>query len=172
MKRFETKLIEYIPNLRRYAATLTNNSAWHADDLVQDTLERALNKHSLWIRDSNLRAWLFTIMHNLFINRVNQASAHIFENIDDHEDKQSLRIDPTQGYFINQVKQHLENLPIQQKEVIMLVTLEGFSYNEVANILNVPVGTVMSRLHRSREILRKNVFKESNAPFKTSKAIK
>ena len=74
MKKFEQKLIGYIPNLRRYAAALTANSQTYADDLVQDTLERALKKHSFWMRGSNLRAWLFTIMHNVFINQLNHKT--------------------------------------------------------------------------------------------------
>lgn len=169
MKKFETKLIEYIPNLRRYAVALTRNNACHADDLVQDTLERALKKHSLWIRNSNLRAWLFTIMHNLFINQVKKSALYVHENIEDHEHKQSTAGDPSQDYFLTQLKQHMDDLPIRQKEVMLLVSLEGFSYEEVASILDIPVGTVMSRLHRSREKLRHTLFKENSTPLRRVK---
>lgn len=166
MKKFENKLIEYIPNLRRYATALTSNSSCHPDDLVQDTLERALIKNTLWVRNSNLRAWLFTIMHNLFINQANKSNLYIIENIDDHKDTQSSGDDPSEDYFISQLKQQLKTLPIRQKEVMLLVSLEGFSYEEVAKILNIPVGTVMSRLHRSREKLRQSLFKESISPLR------
>ncbi len=161
MKKFETKLIEYIPNLRRYAAALTSNSACYADDLVQDTLERALKKHTLWMRNTNLRAWLFTIMHNLFINQVNKSSSYVFEDIQEHESIESAIDDPAQDYFAAQLKKHMQSLPIQQKEVMLLVSLEGFSYEEVAKILDIPMGTVMSRLHRSREKLRQILFREN-----------
>lgn len=160
MKKFETKLIEYIPNLRRYAIALTSTSACHADDLVQDTLERALIKHTLWMRNTNLRAWLFTIMHNLFINQVSKSSLYVFEDIQEHESIESTVNDPAQDYFAVQLKMHMENLPIKQKEVMLLVSLEGFSYEEVAKILDIPMGTVMSRLHRSREKLRQTLFRE------------
>ena len=167
MKKFENKLIEYIPNLRRYAVALTsNNSTFHSDDLVQDTLERALIKNSLWARNSNLRAWLFTIMHNLFINQVKKSNLYILEDIEEHEKTQFSVDDPSQDYFVTQLKQHMENLPMRQKEVLLLVSLEGFSYEEVAEILNIPVGTVMSRLHRSREKLRQSLFKETITPLR------
>lgn len=169
MKKFESKLIEYIPNLRRYALALTRNNSCHVDDLVQDTLERALKKHSLWARNSNLRAWLFTIMHNLFINQVNKSGLYVLENIDDHEHQQSEAGDPSQDYFMAQLKQHMEDLPIRQKEVLLLVSLEGFSYEEVAKILDIPVGTVMSRLHRSREKLRQTLFKDNSTPLRRVK---
>jgi len=169
MKKFETKLIEYIPNLRRYALALTKTNTCHADDLVQDTLERALKKHSLWLRNSNLRAWLFTIMHNLFINQINKSALYVLEDIDDHEHKQTAAGDPSQDYFMAQLKQQMEALPIRQKEVMLLVSLEGFSYEEVAKILNIPVGTVMSRLHRSREKLRQTLFKENSTPLRRVK---
>ena len=82
MKTFEKKLIEYIPNLRRYAIALTAKSSTQADDLLQDTLERALQKRSLWVRDSNLRAWLFTIMHNLFINQIKRIDANQLDDLE------------------------------------------------------------------------------------------
>lgn len=169
MKKFEKKLIEYIPNLRRYAAALASNSHCHADDLVQDTLERALIKNSLWARNSNLRAWLFTIMHNLFINQVNKANLYALENIDDHQESHISAEDPTQDYFVAQLKQQLECLPMRQKEVMLLISLEGFSYEEVAKILDIPVGTVMSRLHRSREKLRQSLFRENISPLRQVK---
>ncbi|MCW8929234.1 MAG: RNA polymerase sigma factor [Gammaproteobacteria bacterium] len=166
MKKFEKKLIQYIPNLRRYALALTSNSHCHADDLVQDTLERALVKNTLWVRNSNLRAWLFTIMHNLFINQVNKSNLYALEDIDEHKETQISADDPAQDYFVAQLKQNLENLPMRQKEVMLLVSLEGFSYEEVAKILDIPVGTVMSRLHRSREKLRQTLFKEKITPLR------
>jgi RNA polymerase sigma-70 factor (ECF subfamily) len=158
MKTFEKKLIEHIPGLRRYAAALTGNSVIQPDDLVQDTLERALKKQSLWIRRDKLRSWLFTLMHNIFINQIKHSTINYADISEAEEVLSGHRDDPEQAYFIVQLKQHLNQLPLEQKETLILVSLEGFSYEETALILDVPVGTVMSRIHRGREKLRQGMF--------------
>jgi len=155
MKKFETLLVEYIPRLRRYAHALSNNQ-YAADDLVQDTLERALNKRLLWRRGSRLRPWLFTIMHNLFINQVRQHGSspqmlELDENIMDATES------PEGTFYAQQLRYSINQLPDDQKEVFLLVSLEGFSYEEVATIMNIPVGTIMSRLSRAREKLRTKI---------------
>jgi RNA polymerase sigma-70 factor (ECF subfamily) len=169
MKTFEKKLIEYIPNLRRYAIALTANSSTQADDLVQDTLERALKKRSLWMRDSNLRAWLFTIMHNVFINQITRIDANKMDDLDTIANTLLSDADPSHDYFMTQLKQQLELLSVKYKEIIFLVSLEGFSYQEVSKILDIPVGTVMSRLHRAREQLRQALFKDNTTPLRRVK---
>lgn len=162
MKTFEKKLIEHIPGLRRYAAALTGNGLNHPDDLVQDTLERALKKQSLWIRRDKLRSWLFTLMHNIFINQIKKSTINYAE-ISETEDTLACSTgDPEQAYFASQLKQQLNKLPVEQKETLILVSLEGFSYEETAIILDIPVGTVMSRIHRGREKLRQNLFINSD----------
>jgi RNA polymerase sigma-70 factor, ECF subfamily len=158
MKTFENQIIEYIPNLRRYASALTANCMVHADDLVQDTLERALIKQTLWDPLSKLRPWLFTIMHNLFINQINKKKLCLVEDAEVQNNETSSSADPAHDYFATQLKAQLQYLPLRQKEVLLLVSFEGFSYEEVASILDIPVGTIMSRLYRGREKLRQVLF--------------
>ena len=144
----------HIPDLRRYARSLTGDS-WAADDLVQDTLERACQRWSLWAAGSDLRAWLFTLMHNLFIDGARravrqQASSRV--DVDDvaHELTAPGGI-PDQALDLQRC---LLRLPAEQREVLLLVTLQDLGYEEAARITGVPIGTVMSRLSRARARLR------------------
>lgn len=148
-------LTEHIPSLRRYARVLTGD-AWMADDLVQDTLERACAKWRLWVVGSDLRAWLFTLMHNIFINQVRrstrQATAGITVNFEDVEGEMAAPETGTAQAL--DLQRCLLRLPEDQRVVLLLVSLEDLSYEEVAKITGVPVGTVMSRLSRARSRLR------------------
>lgn len=146
-----TDLIEHIPRLRRYARALTGDSN-RADDLVQDTLERALIKLDLWKPGSDLRAWLFTVMHNLFMNQV--RSRHAAESSLDEAMVMPVSGGQMESLAARDILSALEQLPEQQREVLLLVGLEQFSYEEAAQVLGVPVGTVMSRLSRARERMR------------------
>jgi len=148
-------LTDHIPSLRRYARALTGD-AWMADDLVQDTLERACSKWRLWVVGSDLRAWLFTLMHNIFINQarrsMRQAAAGATVNADDVEGEM---VAPDAGTAqALDLQRCLLRLPEDQRVVLLLVSLEDLSYEEVAKITGVPVGTVMSRLSRARSRLR------------------
>jgi RNA polymerase sigma-70 factor (ECF subfamily) len=140
-------LAQQIPALRRYARALTGD-AWAADDLVQDTLERACNKWRLWIVGSDLRAWLFTIMHNLFASQVRRSANRATIDIDDvgHE---LAGPDGSRDQTID-LQRCLLLLPDEQRAVLLLVALEDLSYAQVARILDIPMGTVMSRLARAR----------------------
>ncbi|MHB8534544.1 MAG: RNA polymerase sigma factor [Sulfuricaulis sp.] len=146
-------IVQNIPRLRRYARAMTGNSS-RADDLVQDALERAWSRRYLWRRGSDLRAWLFTIMHNIFVNQIRQnreAHGHVpFD--DDHDTPATVASD--QGLAIRDLARALEQLPAEYREVVLLIGLEQMSYGEVAKVLGVPPGTVMSRLARGRERLR------------------
>ena len=144
-------LIEHLPRLRRYARALTRD-ADQADDLVQDTLERALVKLDLWRPGTDLRAWLFTLMHNLFINQV-RTNKPLETDLDTAKD---IPINGGQmdAMALRDIHTALGHLPAEQREVILLVGLEQFGYTEAARILDVPLGTVMSRLSRGRERLR------------------
>lgn len=151
----EFPLTDHIPSLRRYARVLTGD-AWMADDLVQDTLERACSKWRLWAAGSDLRAWLFTLMHNIFVNQVRrsvrQAAAGTSVNVDDVAHELAA---PDAGTSQSMDLQRcLMRLPQDQRAVLLLVSLEDLSYEEVARITGVPVGTVMSRLSRARTRLR------------------
>jgi RNA polymerase sigma-70 factor (ECF subfamily) len=144
--------LEHIPALRRYARLLTGDPA-RADDLVQDTLERACIKWSLWQPGSALRSWLLSMMHNLHANQRRD-----WRHDDGHaalEDVPELAHEPMANAAERMdLQRALVALPPPMREVLLLVTVEEYTYSEAAVILDVPVGTVMSRLHRARERLR------------------
>ena len=144
-------IVACIPALRRYARALTGD-AWAADDLVQDTLERACAKWRLWRVGSDLRAWLFTIMHNVWLNQVRQARQApprgALVDIDDAA--QELRAPEAEPGLLIDLQRCLLQLPQEQRAVLLLAALEDFSYDEIAKVLAIPAGTVMSRLSRAR----------------------
>jgi RNA polymerase sigma-70 factor (ECF subfamily) len=140
-------LIDQIPSLRRYARALTGD-AWAADDLVQDTLERACHKWQLWIVGSDLRAWLFTIMHNVFASQARRAPPRAMVDIEEVA-AQLPGADGARDRAID-LQRCLLLLPEEQRAALLLVALEDMSYAQLARVLNVPLGTVMSRLARAR----------------------
>lgn len=147
-------IVEHIPRLRRYARALTGSPA-RADDLVQDTLERAFAKWHLWRTGTNLRAWLFAIMHNVFINQL-EATRRDREAVPLDDAPESSVAPQHDGVLaIRDLASALERIPEEQREVLLLVALEEMKYEQVAEVLHVPIGTVMSRLSRAREKLRR-----------------
>ena len=143
-----------IPRLRRYAWALTGDRT-AADDLVQDCLERAWSRLHLWRRGSNLRAWLFTILHNIYVNDVRRRMRRpVVVPLADAA--VSLAVPPTQdqGIEVANLAAALSRLSEDQRAAVLLVGLEDFSYREAAAALGIPAGTLMSRLHRGRERLR------------------
>ncbi len=148
-------LTDHIPSLRRYARALTGD-AWTADDLVQDTLERACSKWRLWTAGSDLRAWLFTLMHNIFVNQVRRAvrQSAAGTTVDVEAVAHELAAPDAGDAQSLDLQRCLLRLPEDQRVVLLLVTLEDLSYEEVARITAVPIGTVMSRLSRARSRLR------------------
>ena len=143
-------IAEHIPRLRRYARALAGDSH-RADDLVQDTLERALTKFHLWRHGSDLRAWMFSIMHNVFINQLKSRRELALDEVAEAALESAPQSDPLQ---LRDLDAALRRLPAEQREVLLLVGLEQLTYAEASQALNVPVGTVMSRLSRGRERLR------------------
>lgn len=147
-------MVAQIPSLRRYARALTGD-AWAADDLVQDTLERACSKWRLWLVGTNLRAWLFSVMHNLFVNQLRQTASGGLTTMHDIDD---LADDlPAPVSDLNQaldLQRCLLRLPPAQREVLLLAGMEDMSYTEIAKVTGVPLGTVMSRLSRARARLQ------------------
>jgi RNA polymerase sigma-70 factor (ECF subfamily) len=144
-----------IPRLRRYARALTRDVV-AADDLVQDCLARALGKLHLWQEGTDLRAWLFTILHNQYVNQVRRAVREgVVVGLSETEPM--LTRAPHQGkrLELRDLERAIAKLPEEQRSVILLVGLEGMRYEEVAEILDVPVGTVRSRLSRGRDALRR-----------------
>jgi RNA polymerase sigma factor (sigma-70 family) len=148
-------IVELIPRLRRYARALVADRS-QADDLVQDTLERAWAKQHLFRRGTDLRAWLFTLMHNVHVNRVRATRSS--DPLDDSLPE--LQQSATQGdsLALRDMDRALARLPAEQREALLLVTLEDLSYEETAKALGVPIGTIMSRLSRAREKLRQILF--------------
>ena len=155
MPDFHDLLEPQIPRLRRYSRALTRDTQ-RADDLVQDILVRALMKQDRWEPGTNLRAWLFTLMHNQYVNNVRRANREAGTiGIDDVSSSLVATTDPTASRQLYELERALGQLAAEQREVILLVGLEGFSYEDAAKILAVPVGTVRSRLSRGRESLRR-----------------
>ncbi len=154
MTEFRHLLEHEIPRLRRYARALTRDAS-RADDLVQSCLARALAKSHLWQPGTDLRAWLFTILHNQHVNDVRRA---VREGVIVPLDEMApvLSAPSTQGASLRlrDLERALDRLPEEQRQVLLLVGLEGMRYEEVAGVLNVPVGTVRSRLSRGRDMLR------------------
>lgn len=154
-------LVAAIPRLRRYARVLTGDPA-RADDLVQDTLARAWEKRRLWQAGTDLRAWLFTIMHNL---HVNQLALFRREAVNVSLDSDAgggawqipVRANQVDRVELLEVVREMGRLPPEQREVLLLAAVEEMRYEEIATLLSVPVGTVMSRLSRAREKLKKIV---------------
>lgn len=162
------QILEHIPRLRRYARALLGDRD-AADDLVQDTLERAWNKFYLWRPGSDLRAWLFTIMHNVFVNQVRSKRSDIERTMEELP-VVAVRATQSDSLEIADVERSLRALPDEQREVLLLVAIEEMTYDEVSRALAIPIGTVMSRLSRARERMRRLIAgAESVVPLKVVK---
>jgi RNA polymerase sigma-70 factor (ECF subfamily) len=155
MTDFARLLEAEIPKLRRYARALTRDVV-RADDLVQSCLVRAIANQHLWQPGTNLRAWLFTILHNQNVNDV-QRAAREGANVDIEDVAQVLSVQPRAmaSLEMRDLEAAIAKLTPEQRQVILLVCLEGMEYEEVALILGVPIGTVRSRLSRARDQLRR-----------------
>lgn len=149
-----------LPRLGRYARVLTGD-VHRADDLVQDTLARAWNKRDLWRVGSDLRAWLFTIMHNVYVNQCALARCEAGNVSLDSEGEYSAawQVATYDNQFdrieLRELMQQVARLPAEQREVLLLAAVEELRYEEIAVVLSIPLGTVMSRLSRAREKLRR-----------------
>ena len=153
MDDFGTQAVLIIPRLRRYARALTGDRLM-ADDLVQDALERAWSKRHLWRQGSDLRAWMFTVMHNVYVNQVRARVADAAIPLDREAFDVPASGSPVDMLEVADIDAALRRLPGEQREVLLLVALEQLSYSETASALGIPIGTVMSRLYRARERVR------------------
>src|SRR4051812_7505637 len=140
-----SRLEESIPALRRYGMALLRNRA-EADDLVQDTLVRAIDRIGTRAAEGDTRAWLFTIMHNLFVSRWRRIKRRAAVMVEDAETDLAAPAGQLPWLEVSDVARGMAVLSEEQRQVILLVAVEGFGYAEVAAILDIPVGTVMSRL--------------------------
>ncbi len=142
-----------LPNIRRYAYSLTANFA-DAEDLLQSLVERLL-KTSI-PTDAHSLAWMLTVCRNLWINELRKrkvSAAYLEQLLDDSEPTIPLEEEVQKQIVLEDIQHTLLALSVQQREVLSLVIMSGLSYAETANVMNVPVGTVMSRLSRARQAL-------------------
>lgn len=164
MESLSEDLRSYIAGLRRYALSLTSDS-FDADDLVQETLQRGLQVLRRGRRIDNLRGYLFTILHNLRISQVRQrGNGHDHVPIEDVCDELPTPGNQHATVELKRLFRAMDDLPMEQKSVLLLVCVEGFTYRETADILDIPIGTVMSRLSRARKTLIDGRDAEEAAP--------
>ena len=144
-----------IPSLRRYAQILLRG-ANGKDDLVQDTLERAIKKVHTWRREGSIRSWLYRIQYSVFVNQYQSGVRRQEVSTEGLEQSESMALHEHHDTRLDcqRMLKALDNLKDSHSEVLILVAVEGFSYDQAARILDVPVGTVRSRLSRAREDLR------------------
>lgn len=173
---FESVTLPFLDGLYNMAWRLTHNSE-DAEDLVQETFFKAYKYYDKFEEGTNLKAWLYRIMKNTFINgyrkRQSQPPSSAFSNIEETfeslvSDEASQQIKNPEEEFLDQVldedvQRAIDDLREDYRMVILLVDLEGFSYKEAAEILEVPVGTVMSRLYRGRRVLEKTLLEYANS---------
>jgi len=162
---FEQELLTCIPALRPYARKLTGNT-FAADDLIQDTLLKAIEKNRLWQRGTNLKAWLKTIMRNRFIETCRKHQPSYVQDVADvapsaatavESGGQMLQVELQETYLA------IDRLADKYREVLTAITLDGASYQEVSDDLGIPVGTVRSRLSRARSALRYDLYSDRGA---------
>jgi RNA polymerase sigma-70 factor, ECF subfamily len=154
MTDFSQLLEAEIPRLRRYARALTRDAV-HADDLVQDCLTRALAKRQLWQPGTDLRAWLFTILHNQHCNELRRTMREGLSIELDQAPPVPVPSNAIALLELRDLERAINRLPEDQRTVVLFIGLEGMPYDRVAQILNVPIGTVRSRLGRGRARLRR-----------------
>jgi RNA polymerase sigma-70 factor (ECF subfamily) len=168
--KFEDDAMQFAPQLYAAAMRMTRNSA-DAEDLVQETFLKAYRAYHTFTEGTNLKAWLYRILTNTYINRYRKLSRRPKEvdlgEVEDlylyrkvstagtREASRSAEEEVLSGFVDSDVKQAIEALPENFRLPVLLADVEGFSYKEISDIMEVPIGTVMSRLHRGRKALQK-----------------
>jgi len=161
MPQILDEIEECVPALRRYARALTHNPDL-ADDLVQDCLERAIRKRALWRPSGTVRSWMFRILLNIYRNDLRRRRRAPHLPLDTlAADPPSLDTQPGR-LALAETARAMQSLPMEQREVLLLVAVEEMSYSEAAEVLGIPLGTLMSRLGRARATLRR--LTEAGAP--------
>lgn len=152
--RLERLIVREIPSLRAYARLLVGDRA-QADDLVQECLERAWSRSHLFRAGADMRVWLFTILHNLHVSAIRQVRRRP-DTIPLTERDENLTVAPRGDLQVEltDLDRALDELPAEQRAAVLLVGAEDMSYEQAAAVLAIPVGTLMSRLHRGRRQLR------------------
>jgi RNA polymerase sigma-70 factor (ECF subfamily) len=152
----EAEIVACIPSLRRYARGLVSDRD-RADDLVQDTLERAWSRFSMWQKRGEVRAWMFGIMHNQFVDRLRAQRSRPEDSAGDDVPDVPQRPSQADALEVRDLDRLLQRLSPEHREVLLLVGVEELTYQEVAIAIGVPIGTVMSRLSRARARLREEM---------------
>lgn len=169
LSKFAVDLDVHIASLRRYARSLLRNRA-DADDLVQEALARAVARADTFKAGTNLRAWLFTILHNVHVNQVRSRASRPTEvPVEAVESRLVTPARQEERVEVRDMMRALDELPEEQRQVLLLVALEGMKYEEVAETLGVPIGTVMSRLSRAREAVRTKLNNEGGVTLRRVK---
>jgi RNA polymerase sigma-70 factor (ECF subfamily) len=155
MNQVYAEIEDFIPQLRRYALALSHNPV-AADDLIQESVARALMKSDLFNAGTNLRAWLFTIMHNIHISNTRRQK-HIGMPIDPDIAAATLSTQPSQEapLVMKALNKAMQVIPDSQRVAVIMAGVEGMSYEEISQHLDVPIGTIKSRVSRGRDALRK-----------------
>ncbi len=152
MDEFSNHLVKWVPHLNRYARVLCRDSA-SSEDLVQETLAHAMERVQLFrygLAGDGLRAWLFVMMHNIFVSGTRKP---VHDQLDEDEPIQAPNSDPSRALLRRDILAAFAQLGESQRHVLLLVTIDGLSYADAAAVLNVPVGTIMSRVSRGRRRL-------------------
>jgi RNA polymerase sigma-70 factor (ECF subfamily) len=150
-------LIQHIPDLRRFARALERNRT-AADDLVQETLERAIKKMHLYQPSGPFIGWLNTIMRNIFVDRVRRRKLNASTSLGE-----APRNEPYQNenqvdrIVLKELRVAVDALPVEQKQVLLMIAVDGLSYDDAARRLGVPLGTIRSRLFRARANLQSRI---------------
>ncbi len=158
MAQFKADLVQMLARLRRFALTLTRNRD-DADDLVQTAVERAILRQAQWQRGTRLDSWLYTMMRNLWVSELRSRRVRIGGGLVDASETDELQTEvaaPDHVYG-NQMLAMVMSLPVGLSSALLLVAVEGNSYQEAAEILDIPIGTVMSRMSRARQIMKEKL---------------
>lgn len=150
------EVLQLLPRLRRFCFALTGSAA-DGDDLVQDTVERALKHLHQWERGTRLDHWMFRIARNRFIDGRRAARRRGSVVVSDNDNASQVSIDGEHQMeahlMLMKVRQVLQGLPLDQREAVALVLIEGVSYRDAAELLDIPIGTLTSRISRARGVL-------------------
>ena len=164
MARDRAALIAEIPHLRRFARSLARDPD-AADDLVQSCLERALSRFHLWRPERRLRPWLFTMLRNLHVDTVrHRSAAQAREQHSAEVVPLTQRAGQEDSVTARRVLDAIDRLPAEQRDAVLMVCVNDLTYGEAAEVLGVPPGTLMSRLHRARTKLREQLGLAEDAP--------
>jgi len=164
---FSVTLIAQLPGLRRYATALSGNAS-AADDLVQDCIERALRRRGSLQSPDRMASWLRSILHNIFIDELRRAPARVARvDITEMENHEALSVTPDADALHLDMMRAVNQLTFEHRQIVLLAGLEGLSYAELATELDLPIGTVMSRLARAREKLR-NILEHDESSMRSA----